>query len=737
MGVKLSKVPMGVKAQANTTGVKLYKLVDLKGGGELVECMKNMKDMSELDKKIIREVTPFLYNGGSGKKIHISEFIKRRNEERGGKKPISTKDNQNKRFLQKNKSDEEEGDNPKMYRHYCWHIDELGTVGETILHLCLLNSTSTHADLAKRLIRLFPVLINDIYISEEYYGENVLHMAIVNEDPAMVKFLLDHGVDYHQRCYGNFFCPDDQKDSRTDNWDHEEVDVCLETNFEGYTYWGEYPLAFAACVEQEESVRILCAKGCNPNLQDSNGNTIMHILVIKSKLKMFLLLYSFGAQLSIKNRQDLTPLALAAKLARKEMYDHIINLERDQYWEYGVVTCRGYPLREIDTISENGQINTISTLSFVVYGDKEEHLYMMDGIIFSLLQEKWYTFARYRFYRRFFFFTLYFIVFVIAFAVRPGLDPRLKDSNKFPLSYMSDPNNCSTRGLGQRVIQDPIDTCYLLHPYDDYDYVRLPLEVVTVIGAGIYLTCAGKEIYYQGIKIFLTTLKRAPSKAMFLMSCICVFAMIPGRLTCSHEYEDIMGVMAIVCTAPYFLFFCRGFGVTGPFVVMIYSMIKGDLLRFFIIYLIFLMGFSQAMYILFRDNVCSLSSQPLEAITSLFIVSLGTFSDFYNSIEKLNRNSEIAKIIFLLYLLLVSLLLINMLIAMMGNTYQLVASQQMEWFRQWANIVLVIEQSVTPQQRVEQQKQYSQCLANGRRVLAIRCNVDEITNVTLDSDEEE
>ena len=42
-------------------------------------------------------------------------------------------------------------------------------------------------------------LINDIYISEEYYGENVLHMATVNEDPAMVKYLLDAGVNFQVR----------------------------------------------------------------------------------------------------------------------------------------------------------------------------------------------------------------------------------------------------------------------------------------------------------------------------------------------------------------------------------------------------------------------------------------------------------------------------------------------------------------------------------------------------------
>lgn len=56
------------------------------------------------------------------------------------------------------------------YREVCWDLKERGAVGETILHLCLLNATSIHADLAKRLLKFYPKLINDIYISDEYYG---------------------------------------------------------------------------------------------------------------------------------------------------------------------------------------------------------------------------------------------------------------------------------------------------------------------------------------------------------------------------------------------------------------------------------------------------------------------------------------------------------------------------------------------------------------------------------------
>lgn len=40
----------------------------------------------------------------------------------------------------------------------------------------------------------------------------IQHMAIVNEDVRIVKLLLDHGANVHERCLGSFFLPIDQKD---------------------------------------------------------------------------------------------------------------------------------------------------------------------------------------------------------------------------------------------------------------------------------------------------------------------------------------------------------------------------------------------------------------------------------------------------------------------------------------------------------------------------------------------
>lgn len=79
--------------------------------------------------------------------------------------------------------------------------------------------------------------------------------------------------------------------------------------------------------------------------------------------------YEVGASLDIKNNLNLTPLTLAAKLARIELFFHIMSIEREIYWQIGSITCAAYPLSRVDTIDvTNGQINHNSALNLVVFG---------------------------------------------------------------------------------------------------------------------------------------------------------------------------------------------------------------------------------------------------------------------------------------------------------------------------------------------------------------------------------
>ena len=52
-----------------------------------------------------------------------------------------------------------------------------------------------------------------------------------------------------------------------------------------------------------------------------------------------------------------------------QMYEHILEIERQVFWMYGNVTCAAYPLQHIDTISEEtGEINTTSAMYHIVQG---------------------------------------------------------------------------------------------------------------------------------------------------------------------------------------------------------------------------------------------------------------------------------------------------------------------------------------------------------------------------------
>ncbi|XP_076174002.1 transient receptor potential cation channel subfamily V member nanchung [Ptiloglossa arizonensis] len=870
MGNTESNVASGVKKQTDAGSILMYNLVDLKGGGLLVDMMKRAtqtKQYAELDHALRTKVEPYLYNKGRGKWIPIEKLVLLRNKDRPKHKmlpPLKAMENPTDYDIDKDMGDDEVDEtriDKSKYRMVCWSLSQRGAVGETALHLCMLHATAIHIDLAKRLLRFYPKLINDIYISDEYYGESALHIAIVNEDPSLVKLLLDSGADVHERCVGNFMCPEDQKASRADSVDHEWVSVAPETNYDGYVYWGEYPLSFAACLGQEECYRLVLARGADPDKQDTNGNTVLHMLVIYEKMATFDMAYEVGASLSLRNAQHLTPLTLSAKLARIELFFHILNIEREIYWQIGSITCAAYPLSQVDTIDvTTGNISHNSALNLVVFGETEEHLELMDGILIDLLNAKWNTFVKSRFYRQFFLFCFYFVLSLISFTLRPG--PSLTSSTETTSTptattessttlvpdllsnfttianeITSNRQNFSLSELVGRIVAtslianlrstlnvtpthieklkldivadvtstlrnvfslnaDGNENQFFNSTYEtighvhqrknDTDYlkvaineslllttkslldgvtmtgsndrnnwwnnlteecrlmqlstfsgkIRLIAELMMEVAAGLYIFAALREARFLGLNMFIENLMTAPSRVMFLFSCCILLSFPILRLSCADQVEDMLAVVVMLTTAPYFLFFCRGFKTVGPFVVMIYRMIMGDLLRFVSIYSVFVMGFSQAYYIIFLsfdnpntpegvdDSISNPMPSPMESVMAMFLMSMTNFGDYYGAFERTQHEME-AKLLFVLYMAIVAILLVNMLIAMMGNTYQKIAETRNEWQRQWARIVLVVERGVSPKERLKKLMDYSQPMSDGRRALVLRLNQSE------------
>ena len=78
-----------------------------------------------------------------------------------------------------------------------------------------------------------------------------------------------------------------------------------------------------------------------------------------------------------------------------------------------------------------------------------------------------------------------------------------------------------------------------------------------------------------------------------------------------------------------------------------------------------------------------------------------------------------------IFLSVVFVLLINLLIAMMGDTYTKIAEIKNEWMRQWARTVLIVERGIPPKERLRQQDLYSERMATGEKAMVMKQTMSE------------
>ncbi|CAD5224447.1 unnamed protein product [Bursaphelenchus xylophilus] len=794
------KAQMTQPVGANDRQYMLYTLVDMHGGGELIPWMRyalNSGDHSLIDGYMETKVCDMTYNGGKGRLESVAELVKRRNKERNERLgAFSRKKGKGKsgpNILDDFNQENNQGDLKKAlklldggkggkgdakYREIVWKLDSRGSMGESLLGCCLMQGTAVHNQLAIKLLEQFPKLVNDIFISEDYYGLSPLHQAIVNEDPFMVSYLLQKGAEINQRCYGAFFSPDDQISSRTDSLEHEYVEVNFDdTNYKGKMYFGEYPLAFAACTNQVDCYRILRAHRADPNAQDTNGNTVLHMTVIHENLDMFRLVYETGGKLQIMNKQNLTPLTLAAKLAKKTMFEQILQLESNVIWHYGDAASTAFPLAKIDTINqETGELNEDSALSLIVYGDSKEHLDLLDGLLEDLLQAKWQAYGRRSWQKSLSAFVVYYLFYFVAFMTRPfslntsiTTDFWIEDGQVDNRSHSTLIHLTELNDIYEKETHNPMSTflykywaskpsCFLLmYSRQGYQgYVRAFCETTIVLLVLIQIVIEIIEIRSVGKKRYWQVLKAFPAKIMYKISLIITILVVPVRFSCGLDTtfnamliaENTMILVAVILTTIHFLFYCRAIKFVGPFVLMVYTIITRDMFRFFMIYFIFLMGFSQGFYLIFltcersyRTHLIevenktfdearriaedkNIMSMPIESMLRLFITTIGEFTVFYRELNSCMARdmAVLGKALFFIFEMFVSLMQFNLLIAMMTRTYELIYRTQKEWKRQWAQVILMLELSLTPKDRLMALLKYSRPIGTDKRRRAFVVN---------------
>ncbi|XP_054004498.1 uncharacterized protein LOC128890222 isoform X2 [Hylaeus anthracinus] len=650
-----------ISQASNEDQCLLYRLANYKKGGELIESY-NLGGQAEVEKLIREQFGVLMYADGKGQAINRAEYL--RWKFRDLEQVVLPIEASLSRFDPLAQWNDHEA---------CWQMQYRGSLGEALLHVLIICDTRVHTRVARILLKCFPRLAIDVVEGEEYLGASALHLAIAYNNNELVQDLVEAGAIISQRAIGSFFLPRDQ----------QRMNPAKNTDYEGLAYLGEYPLAWAACCANESVYNLLLDSGADPDEQDSFGNMILHMVVVCDKLDMFgyaLRHPKLPARNGIVNAAGLTPLTLACQLGRAEVFREMLELSAREFWRYSNITCSAYPLNALDTLLPDGRTNWNSALFIILNGTKEEHLNMLDGgIIQRLLEEKWKTFAR--FLKRLIILAFHLTSLSLAVYMRPS----------------------------------DMNTDLLKWPEEITDAGRTISECITVIGVLSYiLVQLGGEIINIGLLSFMKQLSHEPAKLIFLISNLLILACIPCRLAGDRHMEDAILVVAVPCSWFLLMFFAGAIRLTGPFVTMVYSMITGDMLTFGIIYMVVLFGFCQSFYFLYKGFPgvkSSLYNSYHSTWMALFQITLGDYN--YTDLGY-TTYPNLAKTVFAIFMVLVPILLLNMLIAMMGNTYAHVIEQsEKEWVKQWAKIVVSLERAVSQKDAQNYLQEYSIKLGPG------------------------
>uniref|UniRef100_A0A3B5BMK8 Transient receptor potential cation channel subfamily V member 1-like n=1 Tax=Stegastes partitus TaxID=144197 RepID=A0A3B5BMK8_9TELE len=516
-------------------------------------------------------------------------------------------------------------------------------------------------------------LINAEFTDKFYKGQTPLHVAIERRSFRYVELLLTKGADVQAKATGEFF----------------------QHNAKQGFYFGELPLSLAACTNQPRIVTLLML---NPHRraevrdQDSQGNTVLHILVItadntegntKKITEMYdrvLFLHNKlkketqnsqeagrGKLEEIQNNRGLTPLKLAAKLGRIQvrLLKHMLQREfkdeetrhlsrRFTEWVYGPVHCSLYDISSVDTNESN------SVLEIIVFGRDVPNRPEMLEIepLRSLLEEKWDMFASKLFLLNFLVYLMYLIIFTtVALHRKDGQPP-------FP-------------------VEGPVDC------------LRCVGEMVSVVGA---------------LKFFYQSRNRPNLQALFTdgFSDILFFLQATLLLVCTVLYfcgrREYVGLLVISLALAWIniLYYSRGSKQLGKYYVMMQNMILGDLLHFLCVYSVFLFGFSAGKTPKINlTDASAVQGQSSDADKPKFsnlrftVLEMFKFTIGMGDLQFTDQAEykEVFYVLLICYIVLTYILALNMLIALMGNTVERISSQsEIIWNLQVGNHYRVVEE---------------------------------------------
>ncbi|XP_013392120.1 uncharacterized protein LOC106160149 isoform X1 [Lingula anatina] len=181
--------------------------------------------------------------------------------------------------------------------------------------------------------------------------------------------------------------------------------------------------------------------------------------------------------------------------------------------------------------------------------------------------------------------------------------------------------------------------------------------------------------------------------------CVLVVAWF-GLYAVKYEYQDYVLATAIIIGWLYGITFTKAFESIHQFSQMLKFMIIRDLTRFMFVYLFVLLAFGFAFYALFQGVGVpyAAKTQPMMTLYSTFMIMVG-FTEQISSLsgddfDQTDRSRNFFQVLFTLYLIVGTIVLLNLLIALMNDSYSEVRQKEAAWWRVYSlRLALQIERS--------------------------------------------
>ena len=299
----------------------------------------------------------------------------------------------------------------------CINNEEYGVFGETPLHLLLLFNNAKNETVCDAFFDLWKLCHQSVrvktYSQEPYFGENVLHIAIVRGygERFVERLLKEPGADQllEHRAKGQFF-------------------KNPELSGGYYTMLGETPLGFAACSGDHVVFSRLFDRLSKQEVQDfrteSEGYGLLHLVVLSSaskdlrtgkpaadvqaidmlervlaavRNKVGTAADAYQPLTTGDDKDGHTPLSLAAAKGSVDMFRRVFDRELlATLWVYNSVHCKKMFLKGIDVDLDNPEDGR-SLLETLVRYRRQDILH--HSHINELVEAKWDMYGREIFYR--------------------------------------------------------------------------------------------------------------------------------------------------------------------------------------------------------------------------------------------------------------------------------------------------------------------------------------------------